>query len=185
MYCARPMAKRSGFDPLGGETVTDVRASILSSPMPVHLYAHIVWTTLHRQPMIEPEVAAFLGRFLPAEAKRHGARMIALGIVSDHVHMLLELPAVFDLPRLVQGLKGASSRLAARELGEAHRGLIWATGYTAKSVSPGSLKRVTNYLESQARRHPDDAVDGHPSSDARVVVQATDSTASPANANTC
>ncbi len=83
--------------------------------------------------------------------------MIALGIVSDHVHMLVELPAVFDLPRMVQGLKGGSSRLVAQELPD-ERGVCWATGYAAKSVSPGSLKRVTNYLRAQKGRHPDAAI---------------------------
>ena len=129
--------------------------------MPVHFYAHIVWTTLDRQPMIGPPMAAFLERFLPAEAKRHRARIIALGIVSDHVHMLVELPAMFDLPRMVQGLKGGSSRLAREEPGLEVCGLSWATGYTARSVSPGSLKRVTNYLRAQGRRHPAAAIVRH------------------------
>src|SRR6266550_3033488 len=41
--------------------------------VPVRLYVHLTWTTLQRQPLINHGVADFLRRFLPREAKRHGA----------------------------------------------------------------------------------------------------------------
>src|SRR5438552_14467016 len=53
--------------------------------VPVRLYVHLTWTTLQRQPLINHGVADFLRRFLPREAKRHGARLLASGIVADHV----------------------------------------------------------------------------------------------------
>jgi len=77
--------------------------------MPFRFYAHLSWTTWARLPLIDEQVAHFLGPFLLAEAKRHGARVVEIGVVSDHVHLLLELPPVYDAPRLVQGLKGASA----------------------------------------------------------------------------
>ncbi len=83
--------------------------------MPVRIYAHLSWTCWARLPLIDQPVADFLAPFLLAEVKRHDARVIEIGIVPNHVHLLLELPAAFDVPRLVQGLKGASARLANRE----------------------------------------------------------------------
>ena len=82
--------------------------------MPVRIFAHLSWTTFGRLPLIDDRIAAFLRRFLLAEALRHGARVLEIGIVRDHVHIVLQLPAAFDVPRLVQGLKGASARLANR-----------------------------------------------------------------------
>ncbi len=79
--------------------------------MPVRVYVHLTWTTLQRQPLINSEVADFLRRFLPKEAQRHGARVLEAGIVADHVHLVLQLLPVINIPRLVQGLKGASARL--------------------------------------------------------------------------
>jgi len=72
--------------------------------MPVRIYAHLSWTTFARTPLITERVAEFLCRFLIEEATRHGARTIEIGVVRDHVHMLLELPATFDVPQRVQGL---------------------------------------------------------------------------------
>ncbi|PYO85269.1 MAG: hypothetical protein DMD68_04160 [Gemmatimonadetes bacterium] len=59
----------------------------------VRLYAHLSWTTFARLPLIKPATADFLRRFSLAEAKRHDARVIAMGVVQDHVHLVLQLPA--------------------------------------------------------------------------------------------
>src|SRR5436309_5039591 len=74
--------------------------------MPVRLYALLTWTTMCRLPLIHAGAAAFLRRVLPEIARRHGTRVVDLGIVRNHVHLVLELPPHVDIPRLVQGLKG-------------------------------------------------------------------------------
>ena len=121
--------------------------------MPIRIYAHLSWTTFARLPLIHERVAKFLCRFLLEEATRHGARAIEIGVVRDHVHMLLELPATFDVPRMVQGLKGASARLANRDGLAGHTTLRWASGYDLRSVGVSQLRQVAEYVREQKRRH--------------------------------
>src|SRR6059036_2114435 len=109
--------------------------------MPVRLYAHLSWTCWARLPLIDQPVADFLAPFLLAEVKRHDARVIEIGIVPNHVHLLLELPAAFDVPRLVQGLKGASARLANRDGHARNQSLRWDSGYDLRSVGSNSCRR--------------------------------------------
>src|SRR3989475_11499232 len=97
--------------------------------MPVRLYAHRTCASFKRHSLISPAVAEFLRRFLPREAQRHGARLLAAGIVADHVHVVVQLPAINNIPRLVQGLKGASARLINREGLMPRAPLRWAEGY--------------------------------------------------------
>jgi len=122
------------------------------------LFIHVTWTTLERRPVIVPKVARFLRRFLPAEAARHGCETIALGMVHDHVHMVLRLPSRFDLPRLLQGLKGASARLVTADIDTSPIGLRWAKGYHASTVGPGGIRAVVDYVNAQSERHPDLAI---------------------------
>ncbi len=124
-----------------------------SSAMPVRVYAHLSWTCWARLPLIDEAVASFLAPFLLAEAKRHGARVIEIGIVSNHVHLLLELPAAYDVPRLVQGLKGASARLANRDGHARNQSLRWDTGYDLRSVGVKQLPQVANYIRLQEFKH--------------------------------
>ena len=131
--------------------------------VPVRLYAHLTWTTLQRQALITPDVVVFLRRFLPHEAQRHGARLLAVGIVADHVHVVLRLPAVNNIPRMVQGFKGASARVANRDGLMPRAPLRWAEGYDLRSVGVRQLRTVVEYVENQASRHPNLAVMPRPS----------------------
>jgi REP element-mobilizing transposase RayT len=137
--------------------------------MPALLFIHLTWTTYRRMPMIGSSEAAFLSRFLPAEAQRHGAKVIAAGLVQDHVHLVLQLPAHFDLPRIVQGLKGASAHLANKKAEVSKAGLRWAPGYVASSVGRRELGKVIEYVRQQAGRHPDRVIPGWTSGSARAL----------------
>jgi putative transposase len=130
--------------------------------MPVRIYAHLSWTTFARAPLITERVGDFLCRLLIEETTRHGARAIELGVVSDHVHVLLELPPAFDVPRMVQGLKGTSARLANRDGIAGHTRLQWAQGYDLRSVGVEQLRRVAEYVRDQKRRHGEAASGGRP-----------------------
>jgi len=128
--------------------------------MPATLYVHVTWTTRDRRPLIDVETADLLKRLLPRIAERRGATLLELGMVQDHVHGLLRLPPVLDIPRLMQGLKGASSRVVNRDLGRAGNGrLLWASDYDMRSVSPRALDVARRYVASQGERHPLDRVD--------------------------
>ena len=124
--------------------------------MPFLLYVLIMWTTRDRTPLITAPVEAFLRKSIPDIARRYGARVLEMGIVDDHVHVLLRLPARFDVPRLAQGLKGATARLANRD-GHAAKSapLHWASGYDLRSVGLRELRDAKAYLRTQATPHPD------------------------------
>jgi putative transposase len=126
--------------------------------MPVRVYVHLTWTTLRRLPLLNPEVARFLERFVRQEATRHGARVLGMGIVSNHVHAIVQLPPVIDIPRLVQGLKGASARIANRDGLMPRARLRWADGYDLRSVGVRQLADALRYVREQAEHHPDLAI---------------------------
>ncbi|MGH7701661.1 MAG: IS200/IS605 family transposase [Gemmatimonadales bacterium] len=123
------------------------------------LLVHLTWTTRERQPRIDAGVARFLARFLPAVARQERAEVLALGLVTTHVHLLLRLHPATVISRLVQRLKGGSAVLATRENHTAPgRPLRWAKGYNIESVSWRAAGVVASYIRDQAVRHPDQAI---------------------------
>ena len=126
--------------------------------VPVRLYALITWTTLRRLPLIHRDAAVFLKRALPSIAERHGARVVEIGVVSNHVHLVVELPLRPDIPRLLQGLKGASARVANRDGVMPRAPLRWADGYDLRSLGVRELKRAIAYVRAQDQRHPELAI---------------------------
>ena len=127
--------------------------------MPVRLYGLLTWTTLRRLPLIHQNVAGFLRRVLPRIAERHNVRVVEIGIVSNHVHVIVELSPCPDIPRLVQGLKGASARIANRDGYMPRARLRWAAGYDFRSLGVRDLQRAIAYVRDQARRHPELAIE--------------------------
>ena len=126
--------------------------------MPVRLYALLTWTTLRRLPLIHCGAAEFLRRMLPTIARRHATTILGIGIVRNHVHLVLELPPLVDVPRLVQGLKGASARIANRDGLMPRAKLQWASGYDLRSLGIRDVKRAITYVRNQDQRHPDMAL---------------------------
>ena len=124
------------------------------------LYLHIVWTTWRREPRITAPLADFLCRFIPAVSAQEGATVLQIGMVSTHLHLLVEIKATTSIPRLLQRLKGGSSVIAAREGVIATAALKWAKGYSVHSVGKRQIGPVREYIKEQAKKHPDEAIRG-------------------------
>lgn len=120
---------------------------------------HVVWTTRDRCPLLDQRAAEFLDRYLRVVARQEHARVLALGIVKTHVHVLLSTATTTYLPRLMQRLKGGSSVLINREgHTEGHVPVRWEKGYAVHTVSWRAMRAVRAYVESQPQRHPDERI---------------------------
>ncbi len=127
------------------------------------LYYHIIWATRGRLPLLNAELAGFLGRYLRSIARQERAHVLEMGMVTTHLHLLFRTDPQTNLSRLVQRFKGGSAHQANVErLGDGPEGLRWAKGYTLETVSPRTLDAVRQYLRTQPERHPQDAIPGWP-----------------------
>ena len=123
------------------------------------LYVHLTWTTRDRAPLIDAILARFLTQFLRSVGTQERARVLEIGMVSDHVHLLVRLHPVTEIPRLLQRMKGGSAVLATTPT-KGHPGLRWSKGYSILSVNPKQLGKVREYLRAQPRHHPHLAIEG-------------------------
>ena len=126
--------------------------------MPAHrIYFHLTWSTLARQPMIDAPTRAFLDEYFRKIALQERATIVSLSFLQTHAHLLIRTGPRYDLPRLVQLLKGGSSYAASRQPGNV-LGLRWSREYSVTSVSPKLLRQAVAYIESQDGRHPSEAI---------------------------
>ena len=126
--------------------------------MPAHrIYFHLTWSTLARRSMIDAPTRVFLNEYFRKIALRERATIVSLGFLQTHAHLLIRTGPRYDLPRLVQLLKGGSSYAASRQPGNV-LGLRWSREYSATSVSPKLAQQAVAYIESQDRHHPSKAI---------------------------
>ena len=91
-----------------------------------------------------PVLAAVCADFGAALGEFHGE--------DDHVHLLVEYPPTVRLSKLVNSLKGVSSRrLRQRFRIRTHRDHLWSPSYLAASCGGAPLAIIRRYVEQQRR----------------------------------
>ena len=124
------------------------------------ILVHIVWTTRERVPTIDRAYAAYLSEHLPIIARQERARVLELGIVATHLHLLLRLHPTTVIPRLLQRMKGGTAHGINRRLAPGAPVLRWAKGYSVQSVSPRHRESAAAYVRDQHLHHPGEAIPG-------------------------
>jgi len=116
------------------------------------LLTHVVFSTSERRPLlsdaIRPDAHAYLGGIL----RQLRAVPIAIGGTSDHVHLLMRLPADVPLADCLCVVKTNSSRWIKERWPERRR-FSWQAGYGAFSVSEASRGAVIRYIQDQEQHH--------------------------------
>lgn len=85
-----------------------------------------------------------------------GAELVEFNGEDDHVHLLVNFPPTVQLSKLVNSLKGVSSRYLRRDhMGHLSQflwgGHLWSRSYYAGTVGGAPLEAVAKYVQSQRR----------------------------------
>jgi putative transposase len=113
---------------------------------------HCVWSTKNREPYLASDLRARLLPYLGGIANQNQMKTLAIGGASDHVHVLLSLPATLSAVKAMQLLKGNSSKWI-RETFPKMRSFAWQEGYGAFSIGVSGVDATVAYIRNQAERH--------------------------------
>jgi REP-associated tyrosine transposase len=113
---------------------------------------HCVWSTKNREPWLTPDLQERLWPYIGGIAKQNQMKGLAIGGASDHVHVLLSLPATVSVAKAVQLLKSNSSKWL-RETFPKMRSFAWQEGYGAFSIGVSGVDTTVAYIRNQAEPH--------------------------------
>jgi putative transposase len=114
-------------------------------------YFHVVWSTKYRRPVLVDGVDERLKHIIALVCQEHKAIIIAMEVMPDHVHVLVDADPQFGIGRLVKLIKGRSSFLLRREYPELKETLptLWTNSYFVSTTGLVLLKVVKQYIERQ------------------------------------
>jgi len=113
---------------------------------------HVIWCPKYRRRVLVGEVASRLEAIVRQVVAELGGEVIGLEVMPDRVHLLVEVPPVVSLSRLVQALKGRSSRRLRREFPRLRRlPALWSPSWFVSTVGGAPLDVVKRYVENQKR----------------------------------
>jgi putative transposase len=114
---------------------------------------HIVWITKYRYEVLTKKRAERLRELLTQGCESRGITIVEGSVGKEHVHMLLSCPTHIAPAKIVQYLKGRSSRLIQDEFPELkkrHWGQhLWARGYFCATVGRATQDMTGEYIEHQ------------------------------------
>ena len=115
------------------------------------LQYHLIFSTKHRFPFIEPAWRKDLHRFLGACVKELGGVPLEINGVADHVHLLAGLKSRHCLADVLCDIKSASSRWVHDQIGV--RKFAWQEGYGGFTVCQRDAPVIRRYIAGQEEHH--------------------------------
>ena len=110
---------------------------------------HLVFSTKNRESSIPEEMLEKLWAYMSGIADNHHIGTLAIGGISNHVHLLLAIPQTITVASAINALKANSSRW----MHDHAKHFEWQKGYGAFSVSPSQSGAVKEYIRTQAAHH--------------------------------
>lgn len=116
---------------------------------------HFVWITKYRYKILRGKIALRVREILKQGCEANRLVIIKGSIGPDHVHMLLSCPTDMAPSKIMQILKGRTSRLLQEEFPELRKKYwgqhMWGRGYFCGTVGEVDERTIKNYIENQGR----------------------------------
>lgn len=102
--------------------------------------------------MIKSEWREELYKYISGIIKNHDQKLLAIGGIENHIHILIGLKPNCEISKLVQEIKANSGRFINQK-GFIKGKFYWQKGFGAFSYSRSQLDKVIRYIKNQEKHH--------------------------------
>jgi putative transposase len=117
------------------------------------LHVHLVFVTKYRKRVFTQKTILELKEIFRSICTQFEAELVEFDGESDHVHLLVNYPPKIAISKLVNALKGVSSRLLRKahpEIASKYwKGVLWSPSYFAASCGGAPISIIKQYIENQ------------------------------------
>ncbi len=119
-----------------------------------NLHGHLVFVAKYRRLVFTQEILEDLRTIFSDVCENFEATLAEFDGARDHVHLLITYPPKVAISRLVNRLKGVSSRLIRKKHDPSTEralwgGSLWSPSYFAGSAGGAPLSIIRHYIEQQ------------------------------------
>ena len=116
------------------------------------LFVHVIFSTHNRERILTSAFRNRLWAYMGGIARANNVNAVSIGGVLDHAHMLIKLPAILPIAKVVQLIKGGSSKWI-HETNPSLHAFQWQEGYGAFSIGASQIETVIKYIAGQEDHH--------------------------------
>jgi len=122
---------------------------------------HFVWVTKYRYHILKGDVALRVRDLIRQICEARNITILNGHVSHDHVHLHVSCPPEISPSKIVQYVKGRSSRLIQQEFPHLRKRYwgrhLWARGYFCATVGNVTEKMIAAYIASQEKASPKEA----------------------------
>jgi putative transposase len=115
-------------------------------------YFHLVFAVKNRDALIMKEWKNDMEKYITAIIQNHRHKLLAIGSVRDHIHILIGYNLNHLIPDLVEEIKTSSNKWIRDNRLSKFR-FEWQVGYGAFTISHLQIDPVAKYILSQEELH--------------------------------
>ena len=119
------------------------------------LHVHLVFVTKYRKQVFNDEILKDLEIIFKDVCQNFETELVEMNGETEHIHLLLNYPPKVSVSKLVNSLKGVSSRLIRKQHPDLKKsywkGGLWSPSYFASSCGGAPLSIIKQYIEQQNR----------------------------------
>ena len=116
------------------------------------IHIHAVFAVQNRISLINKDWQERMYKYIIAIVQKHGHKVLSIGGMPDHVHILFGFRPTQSLSALMQEVKRDTSEWINQNKFVKGR-FTWQEGYGAFSYSKSQISSVANYIENQEKHH--------------------------------
>ncbi len=120
---------------------------------------HVVFVPKYRRKKLYGKIREYLKKVFHELARQKECEIVSGNLISDHVHMCIEIPPKHSVSSIIGYLKGKSAISVARQFGgkkqNFNRERMWARGYAVSTVG-FELDKVKEYIAHQEKLEKDE-----------------------------
>jgi len=116
------------------------------------IHIHGIFAVQNRISLIAESWREELYKYITGIVQNHGHKMLQIGGMSDHIHILFGMRPVESLSNLMKAVKGESSEWINKQRFTAGH-FSWQEGYGAFSYGKSQLNNVIQYIANQPEHH--------------------------------
>ncbi|QDU56687.1 IS200/IS605 family transposase [Aeoliella mucimassa] len=124
---------------------------------------HFVWVTKYRKAILRGDVGVRVREIVREVCRTNDIEILQGAVSADHVHVLLSCPPNLSPSKIMQYLKGKSSRKLLMEFQHLQKQYwgrhLWARGYFVASSGSVTEEAITAYIQGQRGTEPSDGED--------------------------
>lgn len=117
------------------------------------LQYHIVWVTKYRKRIFIGDIESEVKSYLIQTLKSLDMNIIAMEIMPDHIHLLVDCKPQLKLSDAIKVLKGNTARWLFMQHPEIKKqlwgGHLWNPSYFVATVSDRTLYQIKQYIDNQ------------------------------------